>query len=557
MGMRLKLTLLIQVGLLIVLLPTRHWLMASFEAKILQAAKIRAEETADGIINGMNMLMLTGQIGDPKVRQLFIEKMGASQGIRELRIVRSEFVNRQFGAGLPEEQARDEIDRQVLETGQPYFETTETSPKTLRAVLPFIASHNFRGTDCLACHHVPVGAVNGAASIELELSDEFALIRSINRWLWAGQALLQVVLFLLIYWVIRSVTQPVSKLQQVMQAIQKDGDLSRRVEIQSQDEIGKMARAFNALTDSLEKSEQQVKLGQDELRLAAQVFVNSAEAIVITDANNDIIQVNRAFSEITGYASEEVIGQNPRILKSGQQDREFYQRMWDTLLKTGNWQGEVMDRRKSGDIYPKWLSIAVVKNEAGEITNYIALFSDITERKASYDRIQHLAHFDVLTHLPNRTLLNDHIDQAILAAIRNQHKLALLFLDLDRFKYVNDTFGHHAGDHLLCEVALRLKNCVREMDTVSRLGGDEFVIVLTAISTSENAAMVSQKIIDAIAQPFVIEGKQVEIGVSIGISQFPDNAEHRHDLIRFADEAMYQAKQQGRNNFQFYKPRQT
>jgi len=552
LSMRLKLSLLIQVGLLIILVFTQRWLMASFETKILQSAQVRAEETADGIINGMNMLMLTSQISDPANRMLFIDKMSQSRGIRELRIIRSELVDRQFGPGLPEERVRDEIDRRVLQTGKPYFERRDAEKQSLRAVFPFIASHNYKGTDCLACHHVPDGTVNGAASIVLDLTEEFELIRSIDAWLWIGQLLLQLVLFFMIDVLIRSFTNPLKKLQNVMSAIQEDGDLSRRVDIKSRDEIGKMANAFNALTDSLQKSVEQVKQGQEQLRLAAEVFVSSAEAIVITDVNNNIMQVNRAFTQITGYAAEEVIGKNPRILKSGEQGPEFYKEMWDTLLSTGSWQGEVMDRRKSGEVYPKWLSIAVVKNEQGEITNYIALFTDITERRASFERIQQLAHFDALTNLPNRTLLNQHIEQSLLTAKRNRNKMALLFLDLDGFKGVNDTLGHHAGDMLLREVSIRLKRCVRETDMVSRLGGDEFVVVMSAINKSEDAAQVAQKIIASICEPFEIEGHTVNIGTSIGISIYPDDADESDSLKKFADAAMYEVKQAGKNHYRFH-----
>lgn len=552
LSMRLKLSLLIQVGLLIVLVFTQRWLMASFETKILQSAQIRAEETADGIINGMNMLMLTGKISDPANRKLFIDKMSKSRGIHELRIIRSELVDRQFGPGMPEEQAQDEIDRRVLQTGKPYFVRRDAEKQTLRAVFPFIASHNYKGTDCLACHHVPDGTVNGAASIVLDLTEEFSLIHSINAWLWIGQVLLQVVLFFMIDVLIRSFTDPLKKLQHVMSAMQEDGDLSRRVDIRSRDEIGKMAHAFNALADSLQKSEQQVKQSQEQLRLAAEVFVSSAEAIVITDVNNNIMQVNRAFTAITGYTAEEVIGRNPRILKSGEQGPEFYKEMWETLLSTGAWQGEVMDRRKSGEVYPKWLSIAVVKNERGEITNYIALFTDITERRASFDRIQQLAHFDALTNLPNRTLLNQHIEQSMLTAKRNRNKLALLFLDLDGFKGVNDTLGHHSGDMLLREVSRRLKSSVRETDMVSRLGGDEFVVVMSAINKPEDAVQVAQKIIAAIREPYDLDGYAVSIGTSIGISIYPDDAEEMEALKKLADAAMYEVKQAGKNNYRFH-----
>ncbi len=552
LSMRLKLSLLIQVGLLIVLVFTQRWLMASFEEKILQSAQVRAEETADGIINGMNMLMLNGHISDPAMRTLFIDKMSQSRGIRELRIIRSELVDRQFGPGLPEERAQDDVDRRVLQTGKPYFERRDADKQSLRAVFPFIASHNYKGTDCLSCHHVPEGTANGAASIVLDLSEEFALIHSINVWLWIGQLLLQIVLFFMIDVLIRSFTNPMRRLQQVMSAMQQDGDLSRRVDIKSRDEIGKMADAFNALGDSLQKSVEQVRQGQEQLKLAAEVFVSSSEAIVITDVNNEIMQVNRAFTQITGYSAEEVIGQNPRILKSGEQGTEFYKEMWATLLATGAWQGEIMDRRKSGEIYPKWLSIAVVKNEQGAVANYIALFTDITERRASFERMQHLAHFDALTNLPNRTLLNQHIEQSLLTAKRNHNKMALLFLDLDGFKVVNDTLGHHSGDMLLREVANRLKSCIRETDMVSRMGGDEFVVVMSAINKSEDAAHVAKKIIESLCIPFQIEGVVVNIGTSIGISIYPDDADESDVLKKFADAAMYEVKLAGKNHYRFY-----
>lgn len=552
LSIQIKLTLLIQVSLVIILAFAQRWVMSSFEVRIMESAKVRAFETADGIINGMNMLMLTGKIGDPKVRALFIEKMGKSKGIKELRIFRAEQVKKQFGLGLPEEQPKDAVDQAVLDTGKPYFEHRTTEYPTLRAVIPFVVSHDFKGTDCLTCHDVKVGSVNGAANIVLDVTEETDMIGEINRWLWFGQLVLQVILFFVIDQMLRSFTRPVKKLEEVMTAMQVDGDLSMRVNIQGTDEIGRMASAFNSLADSLQKSVNQVKKGQDTLRLSAQVFVNSAEAIVITDIENNIMQVNKAFTDITGYSSEEVIGKNPRILQSGQQGPDFYSEMWDTLLKTGCWQGEIMDRRKNGEIYPKWLSIAVVKNEQGAISNYIALFSDITERKASFDRIQHLAHYDALTHLPNRALLNDHIDLAVAGAKRNRTKFAIVFLDLDRFKNVNDTMGHHVGDVLLQGVAERLQKCVRESDTVSRLGGDEFVILLNNINDEKDAALVAQKVINLIDTPFAIADYQAEIGTSIGISIYPTHGADKFTLLKHADAAMYLAKEKGRNNYQFF-----
>ena len=552
LSIQIKLTLLIQVGLFIVLVFAQRWIMSSFENKILESTKSRAMEAADGIINGMNMLMVTGQISDPKNRTLFIQKMGKSQGVSELRIFRAEQVKKQFGPGLPEEQPVDEIDRDVLQTGKPYFSRLNDKTQSLRAVIPFVVSHNFRGTDCLACHQVEVGSVNGAANILLDLTDELETIKSINRWLWFGQFALQAILFFVIGVMIRAFTNPIKTIQEVMTAMQVDGNLSRRVDISGEDEIGHMASAFNALADSLQKSVAKVKEGQEQLKLSAQVFVNSMEAIVITDIENNIIQINKAFSEITGYSPEEVIGKNPRILKSGRHDQDFYRIMWEILIATGSWQGEIMDRRKSGEVYPKWLSITVVRNEKGDISNYIALFSDITERKASYERIQHLAHFDALTNLPNRALLNDHLDLAIAVANRSQTQLAIIFLDLDRFKVVNDSLGHHAGDLLLQVVSERLKNCVREIDTVARLGGDEFVILLGSIRDPSDAARVAQKVVETIAIPFMLDGNEVNIGTSIGIGIYPENGLDRPTLLKNADAAMYHAKENGRNNFQFF-----
>ncbi len=289
-----------------------------------------------------------------------------------------------------------------------------------------------------------------------------------------------------------------------------------------------------------------------ELQLAAHVFVNSAEAIVITDSNNNILRVNQSFTTITGYSLEEVVGKNPRVLNSGLQGADFYREMWSTLLATGCWQGEIMDSKKSGEIYPKWLSIALVRDEQGAISNFIALFSDITARRASFDRVQHLANYDALTNLPNRILLNDRVESAIATAKRNKSKLGILFIDLDRFKNVNDTMGHHVGDILLQAVAARLQTCVRESDTVARLGGDEFVILLSNINDEKDADLVAQKIIDLIGKPFILGEYQANIGASIGGSIYPIHGADRVTLLKNADTAMYTAKEKGRNNFQFF-----
>ncbi len=299
--------------------------------------------------------------------------------------------------------------------------------------------------------------------------------------------------------------------------------------------------------------EQQRRADQADLERAAKVFEHSKEGIVVTDAENRIISVNRSFTEITGYSQDEVLGHNPKLLSSGRHDEEFYRQMWQSLDKTGGWQGEVWNRRKNGEIYPESLTIISVKGDDGALINHIAIFGDISERKRAEERIKQLAHFDVLTGLPNRALFGDRLEQAIVHAQRNQARVALLFLDLDRFKQINDTLGHDVGDQLLQTVAQRLQTCVREQDTISRQGGDEFIAVLPGTDTS-GAEMVAEKMLRSIVQPFLIEGHDLRISSSIGIAVYPDHAQDSSTLIKYADVAMYQAKEGGRNHCLLFNP---
>ena len=293
---------------------------------------------------------------------------------------------------------------------------------------------------------------------------------------------------------------------------------------------------------------------EQQVRLAATVFESSAEGILIADADNRIITVNQAFTRITGYASPEAVGRDPSILKSGRHPPAFYRQLWQALHETGCWQGELWNRRKSGEIYPTWLAIGVVRDSQGAVTHYIGIFSDITQHKQAQERIYFLAHYDALTELPNRRLLADRAAQAMAAAQRNSARLAVLFLDLDRFKQVNDTLGHLAGDLLLQAVAERLRKCVREADTLARLGGDEFVVMLPDAATPDAAARVARKCIETLAPPFNLEGHEISISPSIGVSLYPDDGDHLELLLKNADAAMYRAKAAGRNNYQFFNP---
>ncbi|TMV48723.1 EAL domain-containing protein [Paenibacillus mesophilus] len=294
-----------------------------------------------------------------------------------------------------------------------------------------------------------------------------------------------------------------------------------------------------------------LKQAEDELRLHAKVFENASEGIIITDTKGEIISVNPAFSESTGYVREEALGKTPKMLHSGKQDADFYINMWASIHATGGWQGEIWNRKKNGELFLEWLSINAVRDDKGQITHYIGIFYDITERKQSEEHLKYLAHYDVLTALPNRTLFHDRLQQAILLAARQETRVALLFIDLDRFKPINDTLGHAIGDQLLQQVAKRLKSCVRKSDTVARLGGDEFTVILPRLRNESDVSIVAQNIIDALAVPFRIGDHEVFITTSIGIGIYPFDSTDADSLIKHADWAMYRAKST-RNSYKLY-----
>ncbi len=296
------------------------------------------------------------------------------------------------------------------------------------------------------------------------------------------------------------------------------------------------------------------KRAEEQLRMNATVFDTTSEGIMVTDADNIIKTVNPAFSRITGYEAEEVVGHSPGILSSGRHTKAFYEQMWGAVSQNGYWSGEIWNRRKDGSVYPEWLSIAAIKNESGIVKEYVAVFSDISKHKQDEEKIRYQANFDALTGLPNRSLLTDRLTQAILSANREEWKLALLFIDLDQFKVVNDTFGHVMGDELLQMVATRIRECVREVDTVARFGGDEFVVLMQDVTDLEAPALVASKVIAEVTGSFTLYQREIYIGASIGITVYPDDANTPDALLRNADMAMYQAKEQGRNNYQFFTP---
>jgi len=291
---------------------------------------------------------------------------------------------------------------------------------------------------------------------------------------------------------------------------------------------------------------------ESELRLYATVFTNAAEGMTITDAESRIVAVNPAFSAISGYAASEVIGQTPAILNSGQQGPDFYRQMWGELQEKGLWHGEIWNRRKDGGIFPEWLSIAAVHDEQGAVSHYIGVFTDISERKQHEARIHHLAHHDVLTGLPNRLLLEDRVSQAMLKSKRSSRPMALVFIDLDRFKNINDTLGHEVGDNLLVQAAQRGLSVLRDTDTLSRQGGDEFVVVLPELEQRQDAMHVTRKLLAALCQPYLLAGHELTVTGSAGIALYPEDGQTVSELLRKADAAMYRAKEEGRNTFRFF-----
>lgn len=316
-----------------------------------------------------------------------------------------------------------------------------------------------------------------------------------------------------------------------------------------------------AYLDKLDKSTRLIGTAQDitskyqteqRIQQSAVVFENTSEGIIICDKNNKIIAVNKAYSEITGYQEDEALGKDPGFNKSKRHGASYYQTLWQKLEDTGRWKGELWDRRKSGEVFPKWVSISAVTDHNDNLVNYITIFSDITHIKQSEQRLEYLALHDPLTDLPNRMLFTSRLENALQNAQRNAQAVVVLFIDLDRFKEVNDTLGHLVGDTLLQQVAQRLLSCGRNTDTVARIGGDEFTVIIEQLTDQSDAKIITQKILASFKLPFHINEHDLNISVSIGASTYPEDGENVSELVKNADAAMYQAKEAGRNQIAFY-----
>ncbi|WP_312434230.1 EAL domain-containing protein [Janthinobacterium sp.] len=299
------------------------------------------------------------------------------------------------------------------------------------------------------------------------------------------------------------------------------------------------------------------KEAEEKLRLSATVLEHIADAVMVVDIEGVIVAVNPAFTQITGYTEAEAVGQHSSLTRSGRHDELFYQTMWDELIASGFWRGEIWRRRKNGEIYLEWLTISAVRDTRALTTHYVGVCSDITVIKQAQEKLDHLAHHDPLTALPNRLLFHDRLQHALQRATRDEEQLAILFIDLDRFKNVNDTLGHHIGDELLQQVAAQLSARLRDGDTLARLGGDEFIVLLEKVDGQYGATQVAEKLVTMFEQPFLVAGHELFVTCSVGVSLFPGDAQDLNMLIRNADVAMYQAKARGRNGYRFYAPSMT
>jgi diguanylate cyclase (GGDEF)-like protein/PAS domain S-box-containing protein len=358
------------------------------------------------------------------------------------------------------------------------------------------------------------------------------------------------VFLLLIRYLTRSMARPLNQLSDSMRRAQA-GESQVRAEPGGPSDIAAMAHAFNDMMAVQEEREA-------ALRIAAIAF-ETEEGMLVTDENSVIIRVNQAFTDITGYSMEDALGAKPSILRSDRQDEEFFRRLWEQLHKHKSWQGEIWNRRKNGEVYPEWLTITAVVGKDGKVTNYVGTFIDFSERKKAENEIHQLAYYDPLCQLPNRRMLLERLRQAVASASRSHVGGALLFIDLDNFKTLNDTKGHGIGDMLLIEVSKRLSSCVREGDTLARFGGDEFVLLLEGLSADPaqaavQARSVGEKVLAMLSQPYLLDGNEFHSSSSLGITLFGGKVQEQDELLKQADTAMYEAKKSGRNTLRFFDP---
>ncbi|MCF7995496.1 MAG: diguanylate cyclase [Chromatiaceae bacterium] len=394
------------------------------------------------------------------------------------------------------------------------------------------------------------------ASVILSTEELFAPLEEVRRViLYILTPLAGLIIAGLIWWMLHRQLAPLMETTRTLTTLATSNQPNTPLPIPRHDEIGALIGGFNHLLDTLAQRQQALQESREKLQRLASVFTHSSEGIMITKADGSIIDTNEAFTRITGYSRDEVHGKNPRLLNSGRQSAEFYRTMWNRLAKDGEWRGEIWNKRKNGEAYAAMLTISAVRDEVGTVVHYVALSSDISLLKAHEQQLEQIAHFDVLTKLPNRLLLGDRMHQALIQAQRRGQPLAVVFLDLDGFKEVNDQHGHDAGDHLLVEVAGRMKHALREGDTLARLGGDEFVAVLLDVGDINVCEPMLNRLLAAAAQPVPYGDARLQVTASLGVTFYPQAMDVAADqLLRQADQAMYRAKLTGKNRYHVFTP---
>jgi diguanylate cyclase (GGDEF)-like protein len=563
LGIQLKLQIIIQLVLIAVLIPTQLWIEHHFREEILLAAESRARISADGVINGMNMLMINGMISDPESRALYIRKMSASEGVRELRVIRSEQVQRQFGPGLPQEQPMDEIDRRVIANVKAEFHRIyDKDVPELRAVVPFIVSTNFRGTNCLDCHDAQVGTANGAASITLDLNEEYASLAKTSALLWGGQAVLQLILFLLIGRFTHTLTRPLENLQDTMSALQKEEDLARYVgtmpplKIAGGDEIGQLSATFNRMVKTLQQQMISLRISEEmqqryltlereeQARLMALLAVMNV-GVLFVSRENKILHVNPTFfsiwqippdTKLEGREVQEVPGYLSHLLAH---DKAAAQHLLELPETTDLY---LADKRVVVQ------TCYVVRDVEAQVVGHLWLYEDVTQSRRTPEQMLHLAESDALTGLSNRYRFTSELERSLPEAKRNGKKVALLSFGIDDLCHINDTFGYAAGDKILTSVADAVGKQARANELCCRLRGDQFAILIRNASEKDVKGL-SQRITHDLARlTFEFDGQKVKVTTSMGMALFPDHGENEKELITHTDTEISLARRAGKGS---------
>jgi diguanylate cyclase (GGDEF)-like protein len=560
LGIQIKLQIIIQLVLIAVLIPTQMWIEQHFKENILAGAESRARVSADGVINGMNMLMIKGFIKDPESRELYIRKMAASEGVKELRIIRAKQVQDQFGPGLPQEQPVDDMDRSVIANAREEVRRVDDkNAPELRVVVPFIVSTDFRGTNCLECHHVQPGTANGAASITIDLKSDYARLSKISELLWSGQAALQLILFFLIGRFTHTITRPLENLQTTMSALQKEEDLARYVgtmpplQISGGDEVSKLSSTFNRMVKTLQQQmislrvsedmqQKYLTLGREEQARLMTLLAVMNVGVLFVSRENKILYANPTFCKIW------LIPQETKLV--GKDVAEIPGYLSHLLANEKESAQHLLDIPETTDLYLEDRRVVlqtcyVVRDVEAQVAGHLWLYEDVTHTRRTPEQLLHLAEFDALTGIYNRHRFSNELERSLAGAKRNGTKTALLSFRLDDLNHINDTFGYAAGDKILAGVAEAAGKRVRRNEMFFRLRGDEFVILV--LDASEQAVQVlARRIEEAIAQlKFDFNGQKAGVTASFGIALYPDHGNSEKELTAHAEASISLARQAG------------